>query len=108
MSKFDEFGAAVLKGSKDLARQVLGGFEDDAKTDAQAFLDKTEANLRKWTKMLAALELTKQDFEDLVQAQAALAEIHALTQAGVALTRLDQFRTGLINLVIDSAFDVFL
>ncbi|MDJ0668857.1 MAG: hypothetical protein QNJ61_16355 [Desulfobacterales bacterium] len=44
----------------------------------------------------------------MIQAKKALAEIHALRQNGVALTKLERFRTRFINLVIDTAFKVFL
>lgn len=108
MSKFDEFVDAVLNGAKDLAKQVFDGFEDSAKEDAKAFLEKSEADLKRWTKLLAVKEITERDFADLVHAKKALAEIHALTQAGVALTKLERFRSGLIDLVIDTAFKVFI
>jgi len=108
MSKFDDFISAVLEGAKDLAKDIFNGFEDQVKEDAKAFTKKTEADLRRWTKLLADKKLTKQDFGDLVQAKKALAEIHALTQAGISLTKLERFRSGLINLVIDKAFEVFL
>lgn len=108
MSKFDEFVDAVLNGVKDLAKQAFDGFEDSAKEDAKAFLEKSEADLKRWTKLLAVKEITERDFADLVNAKKALAEIHALTQAGVALTKLERFRSGLIDLVIDTAFKVFI
>lgn len=108
MSKFDEFTAAVLSGSKDLAKQLFDGLEDSAQEDAKAFLEKAEADLKRWTKLLAVAEITERDFADLVQAKKALAEIHALTQVGVALTKLERFRSGLIDLVIDTAFKVFI
>jgi hypothetical protein len=108
MSKFDDFVEAVLGGAKDLAKEVFDGLEDNAKADAKAFLDKAESDLKRWTKLLAVKEITERDFSDLVQAKKALAEIHALTQAGVALVRLERFRSGLIDLVIDTAFEVFI
>lgn len=108
MSKFDDFVEAVLGGAKDLAKEVFDGLEDNAKADAKAFLDKAESDLKRWTKLLAVKEITERDFADLVQAKKALAEIHALTQAGVALARLERFRSGLIDLVIDTAFKVFI
>jgi len=108
MSKFDEFVDAVIGGSKDLAKQIFNGFEENAKADTSVFLAKAEDDLRRWTKLLVAKDLTEQDFADLVRAKKALAEIHSLTQAGIALTNLERFRAGLINLVIDKAFDVFL
>jgi hypothetical protein len=108
MSKFDEFVEAVLDGAKELAKQIFDGLEDNAKDDAKAFLKKYENDLRRWTKMLANREITEHDFTDLVQAKKALAEIHALTQAGVTLARLERFRSGLIDLVIDAAFKIFI
>lgn len=108
MSKFDDLSNAVLKGAKDLAKKNFGGFVDETAKDTQAFLDKAQADLQRWTKLLANGKLTKEDFRDLVQAKKALAEIRALTQAGVTLTKLERFRSDLINLVVDSAFDVFL
>ena len=107
-SKFEDFIKAVLEGAKDLAKDIFNGFEDQAKEDAKAFLKKTEADLKRWTKLLAEKKLTEQDFGDLVQAKKALAEIYALTQAGIALAKLERFRSGLINLVIDKAFEIFL
>ena len=108
MAKFDDFTNAVLEGTKDLAKDIFNGFEEQAKEDGKAFTKKAEADLRRWTKLLADRKLIEQDFCDLVQAKKALAEIHALTQTGVALTKLERFRSGLINLVIDKAFEVFL
>jgi len=42
-------------------------------------------------------------FTDLVQGKKALAEIHALTQAGIAAIKLEKFRTELVKLVVDTA-----
>jgi hypothetical protein len=107
MNKFDEFVKAILEGAQGLARQLWNGYEQDAKADAQAFVDKAKADLERWTKLVAAGTLSKQDLTDLVKAKEALAEIAALTKAGVALAEVDRFRSGLINLVIDSAFKIF-
>ena len=108
MSKFDVFTEAVLTGAKDLAKETFDGFEDAAKDDAKAFIKKSKKDLQRWTKLLAKKKLTKQDFSDLMDAKMALAELHILRQEGVALARLERFRSGLINLVVDTAFDVFL
>ncbi len=108
MASFDDFVEALKNGAKDLAKEIFDGFEDEASNDAKAFLEKTKEDMRRWTKLLAQGELTEQDFSDLVQAKKALAEIHTLRQTGVALTKLERFRSGFINLLIDTAFDVFL
>jgi hypothetical protein len=41
-------------------------------------------------------------------ARGLLAELHALKQAGLAMVRIDRFKNALLDLVIDTAFDVFL
>lgn len=107
MADFDDFRDAVAEGARELGRDLLDGLEDEARADAEAFLTRTEADLRRWTKLLAAGELSEQDFADLVAAKKALAEIHALGRAGLAHARLERFRTRLVNLVIDAAFDTF-
>jgi hypothetical protein len=108
MSDFDDFTHGVLSGAEDLAKNTLHGFINDARNDAQSFLDKAKADLQRWTKMLAKQQLSQAEFCDLVRGQAALAEMHALTEAGIALARIQQFRDGLIDLVIDTAFKTFL
>lgn len=105
---FDDFVNAVIEGTQDLAKAIFNGFENQAKEDAKAFANKAKADLKRWTELLAEKKLTKQDFVDLVLAKKDLAEIHALTQAGVALAKIERFRSGLIQLVIDKAFEIFL
>jgi hypothetical protein len=52
--------------------------------------------------------MSKREFQDLVKGEKDLAKLHALTEAGIATARLERFRSGLITLVIDSAFGRFL
>ncbi len=108
MSKFEDFVAAVKEGAQGLAENLIKEFKDSAVDDTRAFLKKAEADLKRWTKLLAAKKINEQDFSDLVQAKKALAEMHALTEAGVGQIKLERFRSGLIDLVIDTAFKVFL
>ena len=108
MSKFDDFRDAVITGAEALAKQNLKDLVNQAAEDSKAFLEKSAADMQRWTGELAAKQITKQEFTDLVQAKKAVAEMHALTQAGVALAAIERFRTGLINLVIDTAFKIFI
>jgi hypothetical protein len=107
MSKFDDFKSGVVEGAKTLAKGLFKDFQTQATQDTKAFLSKAEEDLQRWTKLLASNDLTKQDFEDLVKAKKALAEMHALTEAGVLAATVERFRTGLINLIVDAAFKVF-
>lgn len=107
MGSYDDFKDGVEEGAKLLAREIFHDFEIQAKNDAGAFLEKTKTDMQRWTRLLAEGKLTEQDFGDLVQAKKALAEIHGLSGAGIATAKLERFRTGLITLVVDTAFDTF-
>jgi hypothetical protein len=108
MTKFNEFTDAVLKDATVLAKDIFNGFEGQAAEVAEAFLEKTKADVQRWCLLLADQKLTEQDFSDLVSAKRALAEIHVLTISGIALTKIERFRTGLIDSVIDRAFSILL
>jgi hypothetical protein len=108
MSKFDDFLSEIRDGAKQLAKDLFKDAGKEAADDTREFLNKSKDKLKKWTKELQDRELNKDEFKDLVEGQRALAKLYSLTQAGVAATKLERFRSGLINLVIDKAFDVLL
>jgi galactokinase len=108
MSNFDDYVQAVEEGVKELAKKTLKGFKDEALSDAKEFLQSSQDDLQRWTKLLARGELSQDDFEWLVVGRKDVAELHALKQSGLAMIRLDRFRNALLDLVIDTAFDVFL
>ena len=108
MVDFSDFLSALEDGTKDLAKKTLKGFKDKALQDSKEFLRKSEEDLKRWTKLLASRELSQDDFEWLVLGKKDLAELHALKETGLALVRIDRFRSALIDLIIDTAFDVFL
>ena len=107
MSNFNNFINIIEEGVKELAKKTLKGFKDEALSDTKNFLKETEEDLKRWTKLLAKGELSQDDFEWLVLSRKDVAELHALKQAGLALVRTDRFKNALIDLVIDTAFDVF-
>jgi hypothetical protein len=103
MAKWDEFIAAVESGAKVLAKDIFNGFEDQASEDARAFARKTENDLKRWTEQLALKQIDKEDFIDFIQAKQAVMDMQALTQVGIAQIKLEKFRKGLIDLVINNA-----
>jgi len=108
MTRFDDFLKALKDGLKQLVANSVHDFSQAATKDGQAFFKKARADLERWTKALAHGQLTKTDFEWLVQGKKDLAEMEALKQAGLAVVRVDQFRSSLIDLVIGTAFKTFL
>ncbi|SDY29818.1 hypothetical protein [Citreimonas salinaria] len=102
---WDEFVDAVREGLKRLAENTVQEAFDQAEADAMVFLQGSEQSLRRWGDALAQGKITKDDFEYLVGGQKDLAKMHALKAIGVTQARLERFRTGLISLVVSSAFD---
>ena len=108
MADFSDYLNALEDGIKDLAKKKLKGHKDEALKDSKKFLRKTEEDLKRWTKLLVSGELSKDDFEWLVLGKKDLAEMHTLKQKGLALATIDSFRDAIFDLVIGTAFDVFL
>ncbi len=108
MSKFDDFLEQLTDSIAELVRDELKEFEAAALKDGKAFVEKSMHDLLRWTGLLDSGHLTKDDFAWLVAGKKDLAEMAALEQAGLTLVRLDKFRTALIDLVVGTAFNVFL
>lgn len=108
MASFDDFTDILLKEVKGLARQFLNDFEDHAVGDTKAFLDNGRDKLLRWTALLAKGDLVRQEFIALLESQKDLCELHLLTQQVKVLAKLERFRKGLLKLVADTAFKVFL
>jgi galactokinase len=107
MSKFDDFVEAIEEGVKQLAKNTLRGFKEEALSDAKDFLEASRDDIKRWTKLLADGKLTQEDFEWLVMSRRDVAELHVLKQKGLSKIRIDRFKTALLDLVIDTAFDIF-
>ncbi len=107
MASFDDFLDAFKAGVKDLAKEVFSGFADEALAASKAFVEKIEADLKKWTEQLANGQLSQDDFKFLVEGKADLLEVHLLTQKGLAKVAVDKFKKGLIDLLINTAFQTF-
>ena len=103
---WDNFTEQVRTGVGDLAQNTVGDFVPQAEADATAFLNSSGEKLRKWGDLLANGLITPEEFEFLLGSQRDLAKMHALTALGLAATRLERFRTGLISLIVKSAFGV--
>lgn len=108
MANFDEFLQRVTGGITDLAKTMISDFKDQAIDDAKSFLEGTKEDIQRWITLLAKGDLTKEEFEFLVKSKKDLFNLHALTQAGVVLITIQKFRDAVIDLVINTAIDVFL
>jgi hypothetical protein len=108
MSKFDEYLAAVLNGTEKLAGDMLLDLIKESREDAKGFLATANDDLKQWTEQLSTGEITKDEFEFLVLAKKDLAQLLALKRAGLTKVKLEVFQNALMELVVDTAFKVFL
>ncbi|MCR4289438.1 MAG: hypothetical protein NUV86_04160 [Candidatus Scalindua sp.] len=104
MFDFNSFISSIEDSIKSLAKETLGDYKDVAVSDGKEFLETTRVDLKRWTEQLAGGELSKDDFKFLVAGKKDLAELHGLTQAGLALVKIESFRNGVIDIVVNAAF----
>ena len=107
MATFDEFFNTLVDGIGALARETIQEYVNEATQDGKDFIEKTRDNLKKWTEDLAAGRMDRDEFTFLVKGQKDLAEMFALTQAGLAAVRVDKFRNAVIDLVVNTALGMF-
>lgn len=108
MPDFDAFLDTLRDEIVDLATSHWDEARRAAIRDGEAFLTKTKADLKRWTRLLDQGELSAADVEWLIQGKRDLAEMEALKQTGLAAARVDRFRRALIDRVIDTTFRLFL
>ena len=107
MPSFSDFLNELEGELKDLIEKSWKAVADAATSDAKDFLAQSEADLKRWTGLLAQKSLTLQDFEFLLAAKKDVAELLALKQAGLAQVQLDRFINGVVGAIIDAASKVF-
>jgi len=108
MAQWDDFLQQVLTGLKALATGPLAAYATEIESDGRAFVAQAKADLETWTEQLAKGEISKDDLAFNLQADADLAKLQALTDAGIGLEALQTLRDSMINIVVDAAFKVFL
>ena len=101
---FEKIFSTIKDGVAELAKNTVGDFADQAKSDADDFLTESRENLKRWTQAASEGKLTKPEYEFLLQMQVSVGKMHALKAAGVGIQRLNRFREGVISLVIKSVF----
>jgi hypothetical protein len=89
-----------------LAQTTLKNYVNNAKTDAQSMLDNMKAKLETWTNLLGNGSLSTEDFEWLIYSQKDLVEMQALKEGGLGEIRIDQFKSSVLNLIVDTIFSI--
>jgi hypothetical protein len=94
---------------KDLETKIINlaksSFRDRVKQateDGKELWSELKVDVARWVKLLAEGKITKAEFELLVIGQEDLIKMTALTEAGLTLARIDEFKAGVIDLIIDT------
>ena len=103
---FETIFKSLKEGITGLAKDTVKKFTTQAKADGLELLESMKEKLERWTRMLIAGDLTTEDFEFLVNSQKDIVAMNALKQAGLAAIRIDQFRNSVLNLIVDSVFNI--
>ena len=99
---FDQLYEALKSGVASLAQSTLQQYLDAAKADGQQVLNGVRSGLETWSAEVAEGVMTYEDLGFLLKAEASLTEMTALKEAGLAQVRIDQFKAGVIDLVIEA------
>jgi hypothetical protein len=89
-------------GIVDLAKTTVKDFANQAATDGKQLLTTMKDDLVRWIQLLADGKITKAEFETLLLGQKDLIAMSALKQAGLALARIDEFKSAVFNLIINT------
>lgn len=96
----DDLINQLKTGVETLAKTSLKEYENAAKADGVSLIDDTKADLLQWTKEIETGSMNTEDLGYLLREDEDLGKMDALKQAGLAEVRVDEFRNGVINLVV--------
>lgn len=93
---------AVLNKIAALAESMFEADADTAKMEAQTFIKNYEESIYIWFVEYKGGKLSDNDLEYLLQSIIELANMTALKEAGIVETQLNQFRSGIVNVIIQA------
>jgi|SRR5436853_5997071 len=95
---------AILKDLEgqivDFAKKNVKEFATKAASDGKQLLATIKDDLGRWTQLLVSGQITDLEFKLLLKGQKDLIKMNALTEAGLTLVKIDEFKDGLINLIV--------
>jgi hypothetical protein len=93
---------SIKTGVVSLAKTSLANYLPQAEKDAEAIGASLKDNIVTWTTQLSGGQIDGEDLAFLIKGNEQLLKVDALTQAGVALVALDQFKQGIIDLIVNT------
>jgi hypothetical protein len=96
----------LTHGITSLAQTTVADYVREAESDGNAFLAQIKDDLETWTLFVAEGKLTKTGLAELIEGDASLIKMEALTQAGLAQIALDNFKNGVFSLIENTIFGI--
>lgn len=96
----DNIISEAKNGVEQLAKNIFGEFLVQAEEDFIDFANETKSSLENWANAAANGQLSKEELAFLIKMRADLAEMHSLTALGIAHSKLEKFRRGVISLLV--------
>lgn len=82
-----------------LAATIFGKYESEALSDFTEFKRATEVDLQAWVRAYMQKEISTDELKELVLGQKDLLKLHALKQKGLSKIALDEFTSGVFNII---------
>lgn len=101
-ANFEEIFATLKDGVAALAKETVTEYAKQATAEGQKALTGMKSDLQQWHAQAASGELEKEDLKFLIAGKKELTEMKALLQLGIAKIQLDKFKSGLLQLVVNS------
>lgn len=90
----------LKEGVTSLAKVTVQNYQNDAKADGIKLVESLKTDIKTWGEQFVAGKLTEDDVNFLVLAKKDLIEMNTLKQAGLSLIKVDEFKNGLLQLII--------
>lgn len=103
MPDFKDFAQTAEANLVALVTTDFKDYSQEALKDGKAFVERARKDLERWLVLRSQGQLTDDDLVWLIKSKKDLAELQALKQAGVSVTRLEGFKHDLITLAINTA-----
>jgi len=107
-SEYDTIFKDLMKRLKSMARRRFQEVYDHAKADLKEFEQEKKAKMVQLLEDLHKGDLSKSEFEELMGNHVRLAQMTAITNAGIALVEIDKFRQAATDLISRVVFDKLL
>jgi len=101
---FDSLLKTLKDGISSLAVTTVKDYAKQAKADGMNLLETLKTDLQTWTIEVGEGKLTLDELDFMVMSKKELIQMNALKQAGLALVKIDEFKNGVLNLIVQGLF----